>query len=76
MPCPSAGGRRSGAHLLSDQLTGNLLDATFAFATAALLYLVVEELLIEAHQQEDRATTPTYFFAGFLLYVMQYVLGA
>jgi ZIP family zinc transporter len=57
-------------------LTGNLLDGTLAFATAALLYLIVEELLIEAHQREYRATTPAYFFAGFLLLdVLQYALG-
>ena len=42
----------------------------------ALLYLVVEELLVEAHLREDRATTPAYFFAGFLLlYILQYLLG-
>ena len=64
------------AHVCSQQLTGNLLDGTLSFATAALLYLVVEELLVEAHLREDRATTPAYFFAGFLLlYILQYLLG-
>ncbi len=64
------------AHFLSRHLSGNLLAGTLAFATAALLYLVVEELLVEAHRKEDKASTPLFFFAGFLLlYILQYALG-
>ena len=64
------------ARFFSVQLSGALLVGTLSFATAALLYLVVEELLVEAHQAEDRSVTPAFFFAGFLLlYVLQHWLG-
>lgn len=64
------------ARFFSAELSGGLLVGTLSFATAALLYLVVEELLVEAHQAEDRSTTPAFFFAGFLLlYVLQHWLG-
>jgi|MDTC01.2.fsa_nt_gb ZIP family zinc transporter len=63
-------------HFFSAQLTGATQAATLAFATAALLYLVVEELLVEAHREKDRRLTPGLFFAGFLLiFIMQRVLG-
>ena len=64
------------ARFFSAQLSGGLLVGTLSFATAALLYLVVEELLVEAHREEDRIATPAFFFAGFLLlYVLQHWLG-
>jgi ZIP family zinc transporter len=65
------------AHLFSAELVGGLRSGTLAFATAALLYLVVEELITEAHEAaEDRAGTPAFFFAGFLLvYLLQQTLG-
>jgi len=65
------------AHLFSAELVGGLRSGTLAFATAALLYLVVEELMTEAHEAaEDRAGTPALFFAGFLLvYLLQQTLG-
>jgi len=64
------------ARFFSAQLSGGLLVGTLSFATAALLYLVVEELLVEAHREKDRIATPAFFFAGFLLlYVLQHWLG-
>ena len=64
------------ARFFSAQLSSGLLVGTLSFATAALLYLVVEELLVEAHRKEDRIATPAFFFAGFLLlYVLQHWLG-
>ena len=64
------------ARFFSIQLNGAVLVGTLSFATAALLYLVVEELLVEAHQGEDRSITPVFFFMGFLLlYVLQHWLG-
>ena len=39
----------------------------FAFGLIALLYLVTEELLVEAHEVEDRPWTSALFFIGFLL---------
>ena len=44
------------------------LEVMIAFAVAALLYLVTEELLVEAHRgQEDSAFSTTMFFVGFLI---------
>ena len=65
------------AHLFSTELVGGLRSGTLAFATAALLYLVAEELMTEAHQAaEDRPATPALFFTGFLLvYLLQRMLG-
>ena len=36
------------------------------FATAVLLYLVIEELMSEAHEVEERPLATSLFFAGFL----------
>jgi hypothetical protein len=41
-----------------------------AFAVAALLYLVTEELLREAHERPDSALSTAMFFMGFLLLLM------
>lgn len=43
-----------------------VLAAVLAFGAAALLYLVTEELLVEAHELTDTAPLTTMFFAGFL----------
>ena len=56
----SVGGLAAGA------LTGGLLAAVLAFGVAALLYLVTEELLVEAHETEDTPLATATFFAGFL----------
>lgn len=42
------------------------LTASFAFALIALLYLVTEELLVEAHRQPDSSLVTSMFFVGFL----------
>lgn len=55
-----------GASALSN-LGGDALSVVLAFATAALLYLVTEELLTEAHETEDTPLLTATFFAGFLL---------
>ena len=42
-----------------------------AFGAAALLYLAVEELLVEAHEQTETVLLSAMFFAGFLaIYVL------
>lgn len=58
-------GATLGGSLLAG-LSGAPLIATLAFATAALLYLVTEELLVEAHDIPDTALATTMFFMGFL----------
>lgn len=42
------------------------LDTAFAFGLVALLYLVTEELLVEAHEQPDTPAATAAFFTGFL----------
>lgn len=42
----------------------------FAFGLIALLYLVTEELLVEAHGREDIPFVTAMFFVGFMLLVM------
>lgn len=41
-------------------------DCFLAFALVALLYLVVEELLVEAHEAPETRTATALFFVGFL----------
>ncbi|MGA7489056.1 MAG: transporter [Xanthobacteraceae bacterium] len=43
-----------------------VLSGLYAFGLIALLYLVTEELLTEAHEVEDRPLMPIAFFLGFL----------
>ncbi len=43
------------------------VKGAFAFGLIALLYLVTEELLVEAHEVEDRPWTSALFFIGFLI---------
>ncbi|MDA9426016.1 MULTISPECIES: ZIP family metal transporter [Bradyrhizobium] len=43
-----------------------LRTAAFSFGLVALLYLAVEELLVEAHEVEDRLWTTAMFFVGFI----------
>ncbi|WP_224006106.1 transporter [Aureimonas sp. SA4125] len=42
------------------------LTAALSFALIALLYLVTEELLVEAHQKPDSPLVTSLFFVGFL----------
>lgn len=58
-------GALAGAALLSH--AGNAIQAgVLAFGSAALLYLVTEELLVEAHDIPDRPIHITMFFVGFI----------
>ena len=49
------------------QLSPAVLTGFFAFGLIALLYLVTEELLVEAHETPDRPWITALFFVGFLL---------
>ena len=46
------------------------LTGFLAFGLIALLYLVTEELLVEAHEIPDRPWVTALFFIGFLLLLM------
>lgn len=58
-----------GATVLSG-LTGGSMEIVLSFGLAALLYLVTEELLREAHEEKETATGTIMFFAGFLLFLV------
>jgi ZIP family zinc transporter len=47
-----------------------VLDAVLAFGISALLYLVTEELLVEAHETPETTVATAMFFAGFLLFLI------
>lgn len=51
-------------------LSGFILAALLAFGLVALLYLVTEELLVEAHELPDTPLTAATFFVGFLLLIL------
>ncbi len=59
-------GATLGAVVLSG-FTGALLVGVLAFGLAALLYLVTEELLVEAHEVPETPLVTATFFAGFLV---------
>ena len=48
-------------------MPGPVVTGFLAFGLIALLYLVTEELLVEAHETPDRPWVTAMFFAGFLL---------
>jgi zinc transporter, ZIP family len=52
-------------------LSGPVHTAMIAFGAAALIYLVTEELLVEAHERrvQENPFTAGLFFAGFLLVI-------
>lgn len=58
-----------GALLLVDA-SPHLLATVLSFGCAALLFLVTEELLVEAHESEETTATTAMFFVGFLLFLL------
>lgn len=55
---------------VSGSLSGSLLAGVLAFGSAALLYLVTEELLVEAHEVRETPVSTAVFFAGFLALIV------
>jgi zinc transporter, ZIP family len=47
-------------------VNGQALDAVMSFSVAALLYLVTEELLTEAHEVDETPLLTSMFFVGFV----------
>jgi len=62
-------GAVAGALMLSG-LSGVALTTLFAFGAAVLIYLVTEELLVEAHEVPETSAATTLFFVGFVLLVV------
>jgi zinc transporter, ZIP family len=58
-----------GRTLLADASV-HTLAGLLSFGCAALLFLVTEELLTEAHESADTAVTTTMFFVGFLIFLL------
>ncbi len=48
-------------------LSGATLEGVLAFGCAALLYLVIEELMVEAHEEKETPAQTAMFFVGFIL---------
>lgn len=51
-------------------LSERALELVLSFGLAALLFLVTEELLVEAHENPETPLTTATFFAGFLLFLV------
>jgi ZIP family zinc transporter len=52
-----------------------VIGGTLAFSAAALLYLVTEELLIEAHEVEEKPISTLVLFSGFLAFWSIQLIG-
>ena len=63
------GSALAGATLLHN-LPETGLDLVLSFGLAALLFLVTEELLVEAHEAEEKPWLTAMFFGGFLLFLI------
>lgn len=58
-----------GATLLQS-FSKEALEVVLSFGLAALLFLVTEELLVEAHEEPETPFITSTFFAGFLLFLI------
>lgn len=67
-------GAAAGATLLRG-LSGHALEIVLSFGLAALLFLVTEELLVEAHEEEETPWLTAAFFVGFLLFLVLGMMG-
>jgi len=56
--------------ILIPLLSEMLLDLILAFGLAALLFLVTEELLVEAHKEPESSLATGLFFIGFLAFLI------
>jgi ZIP family zinc transporter len=56
--------------LVLNSVTPLYIDALLAFGVAALLYLVTEELLVEAHEAIETPVQTAMFFLGFIVLFM------
>lgn len=63
-----------GNYLLADA-SHALVGGVLSFSAAALLYLVTEELLMEAHEVEEKNISTLVLFSGFLVFWSIQLLG-
>ncbi len=64
----------AGSYLLAGA-SGTVIGGALAFSAAALLYLVTEELLVEAHEVEERPISTLVLFGGFLTFWSIQLIG-
>ena len=57
------------------QVSEEVLEAVLSFGLAALLFLVTEELLVEAHEEPETPLITATFFIGFLLFLILGMVG-
>jgi ZIP family zinc transporter len=50
--------------------SNEVLELVLSFGLAALLFLVTEELLVEAHEEPETPIATAIFFTGFLVFVI------
>ncbi len=58
-----------GATLLRG-LSERALEIVLSFGLAALMFLVTEELLVEAHEEPETPLSTAMFFVGFLIFLI------
>lgn len=63
-----------GSYLLAGA-SGTVIGGALAFSAAALLYLVTDELLVEAHEVEEAPISTLVLFGGFLAFWSIQLLG-
>ncbi len=56
--------------ILLDGVSASVLAGVLAFGAVAFMYLVTEELLVEAHERGETASGSVMFFVGFLLFMV------
>ena len=61
--------------LALQHLSDHALAAVLSFGSAALLFLVTEELLVEAHEVPETQAATAMFFAGFLAFLVLGMVG-
>jgi len=62
---------------LAKSFSGDIFAGFVAFGTAALLFLVTEELLTEAHEIEESPLLTATFFVGFLvIFILEMLVSA
>lgn len=67
-------GAAAGLFLLV-RLSPHWLDIVLSFGAAALLFLVTEELLTEAHEERESPMLTAMFFLGFLAFLVVGIVG-
>jgi zinc transporter, ZIP family len=63
-------------NLILKDATPAMIGGVLSFSAAALLYLVTEELLMEAHEVEEKNISTLVLFSGFLVFWSIQILGS